>query len=119
MGPSFRRDDGETVSAAPADAVNLPVERLILLFHLLHRFHGRVSARLGLLFRGEFGVLPLIARFAFRLGLDESALFDRRSGSRLEREREQGTRARGFRRQRNPGPDMHGAKSIFLFKCAG
>ena len=74
-------------SAAAANAVDLPVQRLVLLFHLLDRFHRRVAARLRLLFRGEFGFLPLIAGFALRLGLDEPALLHGARGSAEKSER--------------------------------
>jgi len=68
------------VSAAAADAVNLPVERGILVLHPFERFNGGVAARFRRLsFRGEFGFLPLIASFALRLGRNEAALFHRAS----------------------------------------
>jgi len=72
--------------------VDLPVQRLVVLFHLLERFHGRVAARLGFLFCGEFGFLPLIAGFAFRLGLDEAALFHGARGSAEKSERDGSSR---------------------------
>src|ERR1700733_14041834 len=75
-------------SAAATNAVDLPVERLVLLFHLLDRFHGRVAARLRFLFRGEFGLLPLIAGFALRLGLDEAALLHGARGRAEKSERD-------------------------------
>jgi hypothetical protein len=67
-------------SAAAANAVDLPVERLILLFHLLDCFHGRVTARFRLSLRGKLGFLSLIASFALGLGLDGPAQFHGQSG---------------------------------------
>jgi hypothetical protein len=61
--------------------VNLSIQRLILLFHPLQRFHGGIAARFGgSALRGEFIRLPLIARFALSLGLDEPALLHRFCG---------------------------------------
>jgi hypothetical protein len=68
-------------SAAAANAVDLPVQCLVLLFHLLDRFHRRIAARLRLLFYGQLSLLSLIAGFALRLGLDEPALFHGAGGS--------------------------------------
>ena len=75
-------------SAAAADAVNLTIQFHILVLHLLERFHGPVAAWLGRLpLRGKFTFLPLIAGFAFRLGLNEAALFHRGSGNGTEHQR--------------------------------
>ncbi|MDE2062109.1 MAG: hypothetical protein KGJ00_06840 [Bradyrhizobium sp.] len=62
--------------------MDLPVQRLVFLLHLLERFHGRIATRLRRLsFGGQFGLLPLIAGFALCLSLDEPALFHCSRGS--------------------------------------
>jgi hypothetical protein len=64
-------------SASPADAVYLPVERLVLVLHLFERLHEfRFPRRLRFPFRGKFRFLSPIAGLPFRLGLDEAALLD-------------------------------------------
>jgi hypothetical protein len=76
-------------SAAPADAAQAFVNRVVFLPHLLQRIDRCVAAGLGLALGGQRSFLARITGFPFGLGLDEPALLHFRPGGSGDQQAQQ------------------------------